>query len=182
MSAAGDQTKLVDFFRTEYFRAVAYVRRLIDDAAERDGEDIVQDVFLNVCHGAGMTRPIENVSAYLYQALRHKAIDYLRRRRWDRVSLEQEIFDDADGRLIDYLPDAGTDPEDQLEQMEMMHLIFEAIESLNENEKAILIETEFEGRSYRELADTWQIPLGTLLSRKSRAMAKIRVILAERDE
>ena len=41
-------------------------------------------------------------------------------------------------------------------------------------QKAIVIETEFEGRSFRELADEWNIPIGTLLARKSRALQKIR--------
>ena len=65
---------------------IAYVRRLIDDAAERDSEDIVQDVFLNIFDRADITMPIENAAAYVYQALRNKVIDYLRKRRGYRFT------------------------------------------------------------------------------------------------
>jgi len=35
------------------------------------------------------------------------------------------------------------------------------------------------GRTFRELSDEWGIPLGTLLARKSRAIAKVRDTLKE---
>jgi DNA-directed RNA polymerase specialized sigma24 family protein len=62
--------KLVEFFRSEYTRLVGYVRKMIDDMAARDGEDIVQDVILNAFNLAGVNAPIENVSAYLYYEIR----------------------------------------------------------------------------------------------------------------
>jgi len=36
------------------------------------------------------------------------------------------------------------------------------------------VATEFDGRSFRELSEEWQVPIGTLLARKSRALQKIR--------
>ena len=51
---------IADFFALERSRLVGYVRRLIDDAAERDGEDIVQDVALNLFSRADVTVPIEH--------------------------------------------------------------------------------------------------------------------------
>ena len=36
--------RVADFFRTEHKKLVSYVRCRIDDAADRDAEDIVQDV------------------------------------------------------------------------------------------------------------------------------------------
>jgi len=47
MKAEKERFKLVEFFRSEYGRLVGYVRKMIDDTAARDGEDIVQEVILN---------------------------------------------------------------------------------------------------------------------------------------
>jgi len=37
-----------------------------------------------------------------------------------------------------------------------------------------VIATEFDGRSFRELSEAWEIPIGTLLARKSRALRKVK--------
>ena len=62
----------------------------------------------------------------------------------------------------------------------MRQHLFQAIDSLNDQARAIIIETEFNGRSFRELADQWKIPIGTLLARKSRALKKIRELLIDK--
>jgi len=55
--------RIAEFFRTEYRKWVGYVRRLIDDTAERDAEDVVQDVILHIFDRADIGAPIENLSA-----------------------------------------------------------------------------------------------------------------------
>jgi DNA-directed RNA polymerase specialized sigma24 family protein len=56
----------------------------------------------------------------------------------------------------------------------MLDDVFAAIEELSAEEKAVILATEMEGRTFKELAEDWGIPLGTLLARKSRALDKIR--------
>ena len=179
MAAEKGQSKLVNFFRDEYDRLVGYTRRLIDDTAERDGEDIVQDVMTSVFNVADVTIPFENLAAYLYQSLRNRAIDYLRKRRPEMMSLDEELFDGSDLNLSDLIPDPAEDAADKLEKKETLHHLFAAIELLNEDEKAVIFETEFEGRSFKELSTEWDIPMGTLLARKSRALEKLRQMLVD---
>jgi DNA-directed RNA polymerase specialized sigma24 family protein len=62
----------------------------------------------------------------------------------------------------------------------MLDGIFEAMDELGAEEKAVILETEFEGKSFHRLAEEWDVPLGTLLARKSRALEKIRKRLAGR--
>ena len=179
MKPEKQRPKLVEFFRSEYGRLVGYVRRMIDDAAERDGEDIVQDVMLNAFNLADLNAPIENVSAYLYQSVRNRVVDYLRKRKMGTVSLEDVVLEESDLRLADLLYDASDNPMVGFEKRETLHNLFEAIETLNEDQRAVLIETEFEGRTFKELAGEWGVPVGTLLARKSRALAKIRKIFQD---
>lgn len=154
-------SKVTDFFRTEYKKLVRFVRYLIDDAAERDAEDIVQDVMLNIFDKADFTRPIENLSAYIYQSLRNRVIDVLRRKK-DVISLSELIRD------VRY------DTVHEVEKKEIQEQILQAMDSLNDEQRAIIIATEFDGCSFRELSEEWQVPIGTLLARKSRALQKIR--------
>jgi RNA polymerase sigma factor (sigma-70 family) len=178
MSTEMGRISIVEFLTTERGRLIRYVRHLIDDAAERDGEDIVQDVALNLFSRADVLMPIETLSAYVYQSLRNRVIDYLRRRR-DVVSLDESIDENGESSLIQQLSDTLSDVEKEVTRAELRKSIVSAIEQLPGEQKAVVIETELNGRSFRELAKEWGIPIGTLLARKSRALAKIRESLRE---
>jgi len=154
-------SKFSEFFQKEYFRLVRFVRRLIDDAADRDAEDIVQDVMLSIFDKADVTIPIENLAAYVYRSLRNKVIDIFRKKE-DVLSLSDVIYH------------AGHDTEREVERKELLDFVFRAVDSLPEEQRAVVIATEFEGWSFRDLSEKWEIPIGTLLARKSRALQHIR--------
>ena len=179
MSPEMRREKLAAFFRTEHRRLVCYVKRRIDDTAERDGEDIVQDVALNIFNHADIAIPIENISAYIYRSLRNRVIDYLRKRKGHLISLDSEISDQKKLSLADMLQDYRYHPGMEIDKKKIRQRVYEAIESLTDDQKAIIIETEFEGHCFRELSAKWDIPIGTLLARKSRALKKIRDALGD---
>jgi len=153
--------KIQEFFRTEYTRWVRFVRRLIDDAADRDAEDIVQDVMLGIFDKADITIPIENLSAYIYRALRNRVTDMFRRKK-DLASLAELVCESVE------------DAANALERKELRETVVKAIDNLSDEQRAVVIATEFEDRSFRELSEEWEIPIGTLLARKSRALQKIK--------
>ena len=165
------------FLAAERKRLVAYARRLIDDAADRDGEDIVQNVALKLFCRADVLMPIATLYVHFYQSIRNRAIISISRRR-DERSLD-ETGEDGESCPLQQLPDIVADAEKELARKELKRKIFEAIDGLPDEQKAIVIETELNGRSFRELSTEWGIPLGTLLARKSRAIAKVREALRE---
>jgi RNA polymerase sigma factor (sigma-70 family) len=178
MSGQPGKMSIAEFITTERERLVRYVRHLIEDAAERDGEDIVQDVALNLFSRADVLMPIETLSAYVYQSLRNRVIDYLRRRR-NMVSLDESIDEEGESSLIQQLSESMSDAEKEVTRAELRKSIVSAIECLPGEQKAVIIETELNGRSFRDISREWGIPIGTLLARKSRALAKIRESLLE---
>jgi RNA polymerase sigma factor (sigma-70 family) len=175
MKAEMSRKRIADFFKAEYGRMVGYVRRLIDDVAERDAEDVVQDVILNVFDLVDV-EILEDISAYVYRSLRNKVIDLMRKRR-GTVSLDAPLSDDLS--LYDLLSDVRYDASSEVEKREIRQMIFEAIDNLTDEQRAIVIMTELEGRTFRQISERWGVPLGTLLARKSRAMKKLRAALSE---
>ena len=156
--------KLAELFNTEYGRMVRFVRSQIDDAAERDAEDVVQDVMLNLFEHSDFIAPIENLTAYVFQSLRNRIIDLLRKRR--KIN-----------SLSDVIHDVQQDTLYEVEKREIMDRIFFAMESLDESSRAVVVATELEGFTFQELSDQWNVPIGTLLARKSRALKKLRAKL-----
>lgn len=171
---------LSEFFSRERKRLVAYVRTLIDDASDRDGEDILQDVALGIFDKGDIAAPIENLSAYVYQALRNRVVDYFRRRR-KTVSIDEELPDYQGFMLADVLSDLRNDASEALTREEIGRDLTCVIAMLEEKYWSVFVATEIEGYTFQELSEEWMLPIGTLLSRKSRAMKKIRESLCEID-
>lgn len=156
-------SKLTDFLQQERQALIGYVRRRIDDASGLEAEDIVQDVALHLFDQADPSIPIQNLAAYFYTALRNRIIDFYRKKK-ETVAL---------------VPSHAPAPslEMEIDKNQMIDEVFEAMEELSAGEKAVVLATEMEGRTFKELASEWNIPLGTLLARKSRALKKIRMKL-----
>jgi RNA polymerase sigma factor (sigma-70 family) len=165
-----------EFFRSNYGALVGYVRNLIRDGADIAGEDIVQDVMVNLYDRADITRPIQNFASYVYSALRNRIVDIMRTRK-KNVSLDAEASPEHQISLAEFLHDAKSDVLATMEKKELRRALYRAIDQLSGPEKAIVAATEFDDRSFKELAEQWDTPIGTLLARKSRALKHIGAFL-----
>jgi RNA polymerase sigma factor (sigma-70 family) len=178
MSAVRQRKRIADFFKKEKDRLVNYVRRRAQDTAQRDGEDVVQDVMLNLFDSTDVTAPIENLAAYVYRSLYNRVVDILRKPR-RTLSLDAEIDHETDRSFRDVLLDIRYDAFSEMQKKELRARIFEAVDLLNPALRAVFIATEFEGRTFRELSEIWEEPIGTLLSRKRRAVQKVKSALKD---
>jgi RNA polymerase sigma factor (sigma-70 family) len=167
------QRSWTEFFSTERSRLIGYVRSLIDDAADRDSEDILQDVIAGILDKPDVTAPIQNIAAYVYQALRNRVVDYMRRKRKNE-SFDAEPQEGSGRALAEILADLRYDTARESEQKEINRDLNDAIAKLDEYDRDIFIATEFQGMTFQELSDLWEVPIGTLLSRKSRATKKLQ--------
>jgi RNA polymerase sigma factor (sigma-70 family) len=165
VSAETQTKRIADLIAEEWGRLVGYVRAWIADTAERDAEDVVQDVIEHVFEKADLTEPIVDLSAYIYRSLRNRIIDLYRMKRPAAVELGAEVTD------------ARYDVAEDAERRETYEELFDAIEALPEPQRAVLVATEMEGRSYGELAEEWETPMGTLLARKHRAVRALKKTL-----
>jgi len=173
MNAEMKRSKLVEFFQKEYGKLVAFVRKSIDDAADRDAEDVVQDVMVNIFNRADLTIPIENLAAYIYRSLKNRIVDMFRKKQ-NLVRLEELNNHSNRYEPASLMSNISTNVNSEAEEKELIGFLYHAIESLTPDERAVIIATEFEGISFRNLSEMWGIPQGTLLNRKSRALTKIR--------
>lgn len=177
MSAEREHRRRVsDFVAREWDRLVAGVRSWIDDEADRDAEDIVQDVLVGLLDRPDVTAPIGDLAAFVWRSLRNRVIDRYRRRQ-AVVSLDAP-GDGGDGVLEETVADAHARVEEAAERREVRARIDAAIDALGDDEREVFLATELECRKFRELAAAWDVPLGTLLARKHRAVVRLRRALA----
>ncbi|MCX6244846.1 MAG: RNA polymerase sigma factor [Bacteroidetes bacterium] len=171
------QRKSLDrFFRNEYQKLVNFVRKNLDDRyAEASPEDIIQDVALGLIDKLDLDTQIGNLTGYIYRSVKNRIIDYQKKKQ-RTVSIESF----TDGKNENYLLNTVTD-ETLTEEKDYAdtepELLQQAISQLRPDEQAVIIATEFEQRTYEELSGEWDVPVGTLLSRKHRALSKLHKIL-----
>jgi RNA polymerase sigma factor (sigma-70 family) len=171
------RAELAVHFGREWKRLAQWVRRHLADSAEREGEDIVHEVYATLFESED-DLPIDNLSAYIYTALRHRVVDRMRRRK-PTVSLEAPLAESDGLTLADILPAPADHPLDARERQELSDALHHALGELDPPSREIILATEFDGRPFRELSAEWDVPIGTLLSRKSRALRRLAVALAE---
>jgi RNA polymerase sigma factor (sigma-70 family) len=76
-----------------------------------------------------------------------------------------------------WLADERAEVPGVVEGQDLRQRLFAAIDRLPEPQRAVFLATELEGSSFRELAERWDVPIGTLLARKHRAVKALRAAL-----
>jgi RNA polymerase sigma factor (sigma-70 family) len=175
VSAEKQRRRFAEFITAEWSRLVSYVRSWLADEADREAEDVVQDVLTGIFERADVTAPILDLSGYVYRALHNRIVDAYRGKR-KTVSLDAE---DGDGEsLRDVVADLRFEASAELDGKEIQEALFGAIDALPDDQRAVVVATELEGRKFRELSDEGGIPMGTLLARKHRAVKSLRAALS----
>lgn len=174
-----DINQLYAFFLNEGQKLQQYVLRKSKRINEMDAEDIVDEVMLQLLSVIGMRGSVKNLPAYVYRALQNRIIDNFRKH--DRVtSLSSPIPGEEGLTILDKLKDTHDVPT-AVEHATLIKRLSEAIDQLEPKQRAVFIATEFDGKTFKELSIAWQEPIGTLLSRKSRAMKSLQCHLKDLD-
>ena len=166
------------FFTRDGEKLVRFVKSRAHRISEMDAEDIVADVMLNLVSRLETKGPVENIAAYVYRSVRNKITDY-ERSHAKETSLDGMADEDGELPLLSLIAADNEEPFAQEERAERMHRLTDAIGKLEPRQRAVLVATELRGKSFRELSEEWGEPIGTLLSRKSRAVKTLRTILEE---
>jgi RNA polymerase sigma factor (sigma-70 family) len=166
--------RLAEIFAREKSRFLRFVQQQIFDRDGAEAEDIVSEVAFNLLRRGDVIGEIENLTAYFYRSLSNRIVDH-RRGQIMTVRLDGQEAESAPLEI----PDERLGPGKALEQHELRDRLFKAIGRLAPKERAVWLATEVDGRSFRDLAQEWNEPVGTLLSRKSRASATLRRFLSD---
>lgn len=151
-------TELVAAYHAELYR---YAYRL--SGCQADAEDLTQQTFLQAQRSQHQLRDPGSARAWLYTILRNC---YQLARRKQRTTIE------SIGDEIDQFPDTNQEelPIDS-EQLQS------ALDALPDEFKIPVLMYYFEQASYREIAAQLDLPIGTVMSRLSRAKSHLRSLL-----
>ncbi len=172
----GDEAALGELIERYRDRLYAYLRRLAGDAARAD--DMFQDTWVKVARNIGAYREESKFSAWLFSVAHNTAMDALRRRRPDSVSLDAESAVEDGRPLSEVFASAEPGPEASYQASESRRAINAALAELSPEQREVFLLRHYSGMSFREIAEALGVPIGTVLARASRAAAKLREKLA----
>ncbi len=143
-------------------------------------EDLAQECFVKALNALHSYRPEFKFSSWIFKIANNAAIDYLRRRKLETLSLEgapdARDAEEAQATALN-LPHPGESPLEELEAHELGSAIERAIGQLRPEYRACIILRHIEGRPYEEIAEILELPLGTVKTYIHRARAQLKEIL-----
>lgn len=170
-----NEKQLKTFFSEEYHNLKSYVRSRIESDIDRDPEDIIQDVALKVL-SRNEILPINNIAGFFYHSIKNKIIDLMRKKK--TYTHAEDDFEDQFSHFVElFYGDT-----DQAYSEEMTQELRIAIYELKPVYRDIILAVEIEGYSYQEISDETGIPIGTLLSRRHRAISQLHKKLESKNE
>jgi RNA polymerase sigma-70 factor (ECF subfamily) len=140
-------------------------------------EDLAQDTFIKVLNHIDRYRPEFKLSSWLFKIANNVAIDHLRRRQLDTVSMDGSPHAMTAEAVESTRFDVADTTENALDEMEAKELgsaIERAIARLRPEYRSCIMLRHVEGRSYEEIASTLDLPLGTVKTYIHRARHELR--------
>ncbi|CAA9335572.1 MAG: RNA polymerase ECF-type sigma factor [uncultured Gemmatimonadaceae bacterium] len=159
------------------------VYRMVRD--RETAEDLAQDTFVKVLNNVERYRPEFKFSSWLFKIANNVAIDYLRKRQLDTISTDGSrhatTASEVEATSFDVV-EPGQNALEQLTSQELGTAIERAVGRLRPMYRSCILLRHVEGRSYEEIAQTLDLPLGTVKTYIHRARHELRKELADARE
>jgi RNA polymerase sigma-70 factor, ECF subfamily len=139
--------------------------------------DVSQEVFLKAYRGLARFQGESQFFTWLFRITMNETISARRRRdrRQRPLSLGRE---DADGERVQDPPDTSFEPGAEAGRQDDLAMIQRAIATLDDEQAQVILLRDIDGRSYQEIAEVLELPLGSVKSKIHRARQALKDRLA----
>jgi RNA polymerase sigma-70 factor (ECF subfamily) len=166
----GDRVALKELVRRYSNELVHFLTRFLGSRAA--AEDVFQETFLQIHLSADTFDTERRFKPWLFTIAANKARDYHRKHgRRAPVSLSAAVGDEEGQRYVDLLGADLPAPDDPILDAERSRLVKAVVDSMPAHLREILLLSYFQRMSYKQIATTLEIPLGTVKSRLHTAVA-----------
>jgi RNA polymerase sigma-70 factor (ECF subfamily) len=170
----GDQEKFGDLVQRYQSRLVNFLYRILHDFA--DAHDLAQEVFLKVYQALDRYDPQYKFSTWLFRVAQNAAIDRIRKRRLQVVSMDRPSRNSDDDSTWEF-PGNERSPYASFRNQERGEAIREAIEELPWEYRELIVMRHFGDLSYAEIAEIKDMPLGTVKNKLFRGRQMLKEAL-----
>lgn len=173
LAAEGDQAAFGELYELLFQSSYYSARKVLK--SEDDAADVVQDVMVALYHKLPSLENPQALVAYINRMIYGKSVDLLRKqKRWDYA--EDLSISEGEETDEDFLP------ESYLETKERRRMVQQAVDSLSDGMRVIILMYYFQQMSTAEICDTLSLTETTVNTRLSRARSTLKGRLMEHKE
>jgi RNA polymerase sigma-70 factor, ECF subfamily len=179
MARAGREAAYRELIRRYERPIFALLFRMVRD--RELAEDLSQETFVKALNAIESYRPEFKFSSWIFKIANNAAIDHLRRRELDTLSLDGSPHAETPEAMQATALQIGARQESPLDAVEARELggaIESAIGKLRPEYRSCILLRHVEGRAYEEIAEMLDLPLGTVKTYIHRARNELRQALA----
>ncbi len=172
---------------------------LVRQCSDRElAEEITQATFVKVVGHIGLYREQGKFEPWLFRIAMNRLRDEMRRRGRQARTMDMSggsgtgsdggstpsAWQAVQSKIVNAGSDEGSDNEDPAERVsraEQVERLKRAIDSMSESDRAVLQLRHTAGLSFAQIAQTLEEPLGTVLARGHRALAKLKKLMEEEE-
>ncbi len=173
-AAAGDAEAFRALVELHQCRILAFLRRLC--GCPEQALDLAQETFLSAHRHLGSFRQESRFSTWLHSIALNHARGAGRRRRVVH-SLDAVTADGS--RMIPEPAAAAAPASARLEHADLARKINEALDRLDDRYREVIVLADMQDATYEEIAETLEIPIGTVRSRLHRGRLELRSLLVD---
>lgn len=144
-----------------------------------DALDIVQEAFVKAYRNLPRFEGTSGFYTWIYRITMNAAIDHLRKKNRAPSAEFEEGRGDHEGAIAEPGPSLGVNAFEGAHRRELREAIKRALDQLPEHHRMAVILRDLEGYSYEEIAETLEIPRGTVMSRLFHARRSMQVALRD---
>ena len=165
-AAAGDEKAFSKIFE-KYNRALRFhVARMVKDRDVID--DLIQEIFLKAFSNLGSYNTGFAFSTWLYRIATNHTIDHLRKKKLKTLSIDAPL-QSKDGDMYLEVPDTSAKADELILNKQRDKIILDALESLPSKYRSVIEMRHMEEKSYQEISEELDLPLGTVKAHIFRA-------------
>jgi len=172
---SGDQSALETVFSLYSVKLYNVALRILGEPA--DTEEVIQDVFWTVYRKAKSFQGNSQFSTWLYRLTVNAALGKIRRRKSNKAVDYEEYLPkfQADGHhLVRPVVDWSDNLDEQYSRLELQELLGKALDQLKPLDKSVVVLSDLEGLSDKEIADTLGLSVSAVKTRLHRARLFLR--------
>jgi RNA polymerase sigma-70 factor (ECF subfamily) len=175
---SGDSGAWAELVRTHHRRVYGLCYRFTGNPA--DAEDLTQDVFLKIYSNlTSFDTTRGSLQVWITTMTRNLLVDNFRRTRNQRAtsSLDDGWESAEELKPVDRLTSKGISPHESAAQKELAKMVQEALARVSVELREAVILRDLQDMDYKEIAQVFGIPEGTVKSRISRGRAELARLL-----
>ncbi|MBN2001403.1 sigma-70 family RNA polymerase sigma factor [candidate division KSB1 bacterium] len=175
--AEGDKSAFT--FLVQKYKSLIY-QFILGKLKDREtASDLTQDVFIKVFTSVKNYNERGKFKSWIFRIAHNLVIDNYRKQPHAKIFSIHNGNDNES--VMQNLTNPAANPEAKAEQFELYNLIDAVVNTLPEHQRTAFVLCQYHGKSYREIADIQECPVGTIKSRIHVAVTKIREKLKEFD-